>query len=167
MFAEHGFEGARTRDILERARVTAPALYHHFGSKAGLFTAVFRAVNDTVLEAFTAAAASATTIEERIDAVLLASVRLQSVAPSLPRFVAIAPLEYRRHAELSDLRQEMNRLGVFLRELCVDAADPSNTAKVLETLVYGLSRQAAAMSAAEYADHVDAVRRMVRGDLLH
>jgi AcrR family transcriptional regulator len=38
VFAETGFEGATTRAIAERAGVAEKTLFHHFGSKAGLFT---------------------------------------------------------------------------------------------------------------------------------
>src|SRR5215472_17459105 len=43
-FAEHGYAGPGTEDIVARARLTRGALYHHFGDKAGLFRAVMEAV---------------------------------------------------------------------------------------------------------------------------
>jgi AcrR family transcriptional regulator len=41
MFAADGYSGAAARDIAAEAGVTVGALFHHFGSKAGLFRAVF------------------------------------------------------------------------------------------------------------------------------
>jgi AcrR family transcriptional regulator len=38
--AERGPDGATTREICDRASVTAPTLYHHFGDKRGLMDAV-------------------------------------------------------------------------------------------------------------------------------
>jgi TetR/AcrR family transcriptional regulator, regulator of cefoperazone and chloramphenicol sensitivity len=40
LFAAHGFEGASTRTIAERAGVNLPAIQYYFGSKEGLYRAV-------------------------------------------------------------------------------------------------------------------------------
>ena len=42
LFAAKGYAAASVRDILRAAGVTAPVLYHHFGSKEGLFLALAR-----------------------------------------------------------------------------------------------------------------------------
>ena len=41
-FAAKGYAGTSVRDLLRAAGVTAPVLYHHFGSKEGLFLALLR-----------------------------------------------------------------------------------------------------------------------------
>jgi AcrR family transcriptional regulator len=55
VFAEKGFRGATTRDIAERAGITEPMLFRHFGSKTALFEEaavdpVIRFIDDYVAE---------------------------------------------------------------------------------------------------------------------
>ena len=55
-FVERGYAEASLDDIARGARLTKGALYHHFGSKEGLFAAVYeqvqREVSDRVVEQF-------------------------------------------------------------------------------------------------------------------
>ena len=57
LFAEKGFAGTSTEEILGEAAVSRGALYHHFASKTDLFRATFEAVEDEltahILEAAT------------------------------------------------------------------------------------------------------------------
>jgi AcrR family transcriptional regulator len=43
MFADHGFEATRIRDIADKARANVAAINYHFGSKMGLYQAVLKA----------------------------------------------------------------------------------------------------------------------------
>jgi len=160
-FARRGYDGAVTRDILDAASVTAPSLYHHFGSKAGLFTAVAEQVMDRVVGAMEDALAGNATAADRLDAILVASVRLQARHPELPRFVVVAPLDLARHPELAEAAPQMNRLGEFFHEQLGDSVGD-----VALTLIYGLSRFAAHQKPGAFANTVEAVRRLVRGDLV-
>ena len=45
-FAERGFEGTTTEDVLERSGVSKGAMYHHFHGKRDLFEAVYIQVED-------------------------------------------------------------------------------------------------------------------------
>lgn len=74
LFAQHGYAGAGIEGIARRARVTSGALYHHFGSKEGLFRAVAEQIEQEVMERATAAALAHTDpwemLRAGIDAVL-------------------------------------------------------------------------------------------------
>ncbi len=50
MFAEHGFANTALEDIVQQAGVTRGALYHHFGSKEGLFRAVLETVQAEIAQ---------------------------------------------------------------------------------------------------------------------
>jgi AcrR family transcriptional regulator len=57
LFAEKGFAGATTEEILSEASVSRGALYHHFPSKTDLFQATFEEVEkDLTVQVMTAAA---------------------------------------------------------------------------------------------------------------
>lgn len=58
-FTTHGYADAPTEEIVRIAGVTRGALYHHFGSKEGLFHAVLDAVQHDVGERVEAAAGQA------------------------------------------------------------------------------------------------------------
>lgn len=49
-FASHGFAGARVARICRRARVNQRMLYHYFGSKRGLYKAVYLKLTSRVVD---------------------------------------------------------------------------------------------------------------------
>lgn len=55
LFAAQGYAAASAREIAAAAGVTVGALFHHFGSKAGLFRAVFEILVDELNRAAMAA----------------------------------------------------------------------------------------------------------------
>src|SRR5262245_65846481 len=58
LFAEYGYAGTATEDVVRRAGVTRGALYHHFRDKRDLFAAVVEQVEQDVLERVAEAALS-------------------------------------------------------------------------------------------------------------
>ncbi|HLG92364.1 MAG TPA: TetR/AcrR family transcriptional regulator [Acidimicrobiales bacterium] len=50
LFAAAGYADTSTEEVVARAGVTRGALYHHFGSKQGLFQAVLEAVHADLIE---------------------------------------------------------------------------------------------------------------------
>lgn len=169
LFAARGYSDASAREIVERAGCTTPVLYHHFGNKAGLFAAVVREVNETVLGHFAVAITGLTDIREQIEAILDASVRMQEIAPAVGRFVLGAPLEVQRHPELGVAGEEMHRLGRFIAGMCEQARGarvaPDQVEYVVLTLIYGLSRMAASPRGVSYVRAVEALKTLLRGQL--
>jgi AcrR family transcriptional regulator len=166
-FAERGYDGAATRDIVLRAGVSAPVLYHHFGNKAGLYEAVAVEVNDAVIGAFEAAVAGRPALVDKVHAILDVSVVFQATDPSLSRFVVAAPVEVTRHSELAHLGPQMARLRTFFEELCRSEKGLGVTRKqavrTLLAVVHGLSRLAATLPPREYVEAVEGMRRLVDG----
>lgn len=56
LFAERGFAGTSTEEVVLQAGVTRGALYYHFRNKEDLFRAVYAAVQEEVLERVSAVA---------------------------------------------------------------------------------------------------------------
>jgi AcrR family transcriptional regulator len=52
LFAERGYAGVGTEEIVRAAGVTRGALYHHFDGKAGLFAAVFEQIESELAARF-------------------------------------------------------------------------------------------------------------------
>jgi AcrR family transcriptional regulator len=59
LFAERGYAGVGTEEIVARAKVTRGALYHHFEDKRDLFRAVFERVEADLMERIGATMGSA------------------------------------------------------------------------------------------------------------
>lgn len=57
LFAEKGYSGANTNELVERARVTKGALYHHFANKRELYYAVVEDMERELVERIEAAGA--------------------------------------------------------------------------------------------------------------
>jgi len=58
LFAERGYSGVGTEEIVRAAGVTRGALYHHFDGKAGLFAAVFEQIEAELSQRFATEALS-------------------------------------------------------------------------------------------------------------
>lgn len=55
VFAKHGFEGTSMEEIADRAKVSKPIVYEHFGGKEGLYAVVVDREMTRLLERFTSA----------------------------------------------------------------------------------------------------------------
>ena len=70
VFASSGFEGARIDEIAERAGVNKAMLYYHVGDKQRLYSAVLLESIERALSLLRAAAATAASPSEKLQAIL-------------------------------------------------------------------------------------------------
>ncbi|MGQ4598891.1 TetR family transcriptional regulator [Nocardia sp. R6R-6] len=168
VFAEYGYAGAKTRDILARSGITSPTLHHHFGSKAGLYLAVLHEVIEEILHALEDAVDGRSTFLDRVDAILDASVRMNRHDPTLSRLVFAAPVEVRRNPELTSGAERVGGLAAFFENMCRTsdglAVDPVSATQALMTIIYGLGRSAMTLDQRQYEEVVAAVRALVHGE---
>ncbi len=66
LFNRKGYAGTSVREIVEAAGVTKPVLYYHFGSKEGVYLALFQETFAAFMETLTAPATAAGSAKERI-----------------------------------------------------------------------------------------------------
>jgi len=100
IFAREGFAGAGTQEIVAAAAVAPTALYHHFGSKLGLFVAVGSEVYDIVIGHLTAAIASSESFNGRLDELIRASGELHRSDPTLAPMTVTVQLEVARNERI-------------------------------------------------------------------
>jgi len=94
LFAEKGFAATTTREICEKAGVTKPALYYHFGNKEQLYTGiVFDAFQEYAKELHRAASCGGS-LQEKFANVITAIFQFCGREPETTRMVfrmALAP----------------------------------------------------------------------------
>ncbi|NNH68520.1 TetR/AcrR family transcriptional regulator [Nocardia uniformis] len=101
-FAQSGYGPATNSVIAGLAGVTAGAVYYHFGTKSQLFEAVCTEVYGKIQERAAVALTGALSVRELLKALLAVSMRINHEHPELAGFVATAPIDARRHTELSE-----------------------------------------------------------------
>jgi AcrR family transcriptional regulator len=91
LFAQKGYSGANTNELVERAKVTKGALYHHFTNKRELYQAVVEDMEQELVERIEAAG-GAREPWERLSAMCRAYLDA-CVDPALPRMLVLeAPM---------------------------------------------------------------------------
>ena len=118
VFAEKGFAGAGTQEIVADAGVAPTALYHHFGNKLGLFVAVGAEVYDIFIDHLSAAIAAAQSFDERLDALLRASGELHRSDPTLAPLTFTVQLEVARSEQIrAAMVPTLMALSTFVTDL--------------------------------------------------
>ena len=98
LFSEQGYAATTTREISEAAGMQPGNLRHHLGTKAAVFNAVFEYCMSEVAAVLAALVDSAEVRTPGGYVRLLGT--LLDDAPEVMAFLAIAPLERRRHVDL-------------------------------------------------------------------
>jgi len=166
-FAAHGFAATSNRSVAARAGLAHTAIYNHFGSKAGLFTAVFLDVQDILIEKLEASAASAAAIDEpAMPRVLVDAVdALGAAGPSYVEFLASMYVEVRRHDELRDRFQGGPPFPILdaLRDLLGADGPPDDELWFWIAVALGLAQLASLAAPATVASAVAGLQRHSAG----
>jgi AcrR family transcriptional regulator len=72
VFADCGYAGASVQNIVDKARVSKPALYYYFAHKEELFRALVQQAHDERFRLMQAAAARGRTVAEKLEEILFA-----------------------------------------------------------------------------------------------
>lgn len=176
-FARDGYRATTNRLIAEDVGISSSALYHYFGSKAELYSAVYCDTVDEMYTQFEAAARSETHVLDQYTAVLARACEMQADDPSITGFLVAVAQETQRHPDLlAMLAPQRGRHLRFFSEL-VDAAaargelysdvDLRALADLLGAVLTGLARMAAAAGDPQrYTAAVEVLQRFVEGSLL-
>jgi len=100
-FATSGYAAATNRQIADAAGVTAAAIYQHFPSKFDLYIAVHERAFAAIREGFERIPDETTTFREGLLAMFELARQLTSLDPMLALFEVRAPIEARRHPDLT------------------------------------------------------------------
>lgn len=101
-FAQYGYGPTTNNQIAKMARVTAGAVYYHFGTKSQLFAAALDYAYDKIVARTARATAGQHSVPGLLHAWLTESMRINHESPELAGFVAGAAIDVRRHPELAD-----------------------------------------------------------------
>jgi TetR/AcrR family transcriptional regulator len=85
LFADKGFAATSTREICQRAGITKPVLYYHFGSKEQLFRELILDACNESRKQLLLAAQRGKTVQEKLIEVIAADFALTRRDPSLSR----------------------------------------------------------------------------------
>lgn len=108
-FAERGLEGARVDDIAKRAGINKQLVYHYFGSKDGLYTAVLEQIYGEIREREQALELSAYPAEEAMRRLVEFSFDYLAQNPEFVSLIADENAHHARHLSNSARVEEMNR----------------------------------------------------------
>lgn len=100
LFAEKGYAATSVDDLVAAAGVSTATLYHHFGSKVGIFTSLADEVYRILLARFEAAVPADATFPEAVDAVLGELVDILTEDRALAHLVVTMIFATRRDPEL-------------------------------------------------------------------
>lgn len=108
-FSERGLEGARVDDIAHRAGVNKQLVYHYFGSKDGLYTAVLESVYREIRDHESALELEALPAEAAMRRLVEFSFDYLARSPEFVRILADENAHGGKHLQGSGIVKEVNR----------------------------------------------------------
>lgn len=118
-FAEGGLEGARVDDIARRAGINKQLVYHYFGSKDGLYTAVLEEVYREIRAQEAALALDTLPAEEAMRKLIEFSFDYLAKSPDFVRILADENAHRGRHLQHAEV-EAMNRPIIELMRKTID-----------------------------------------------
>jgi len=170
LFAERGFAGTSTEDIVKAANTTRGALYHHFESKEHLFVTVFEAVEEQVVAQVNASAMKGRTPLDMLRRGISAFLD-QCLDPAMQRIVlrdGLSVLGWERWYEI-DVRYALGSVAAAVEAAIASGQIPRQPVQPLAHLMLGAMNHAglyiagAADPAAARKEMERALRRVVDG----
>lgn len=168
VFVEYGYHGATIAEITRRAGVSTPVLYHHFGSKAGLFGAAMAEVTQLLAASWGETIAGTGDLRSKINAMLDTAIDIHAADPELARFLLATRMEATRTPELVAVSEYRDFTAGLFRSVALqsglDDERASAVAHVLGAFFAGVTVIAVA-SPFDYDTAVESIRSLLDSDL--
>lgn len=167
-FGRRGFADVTVGELVELADVTSPVLYHHFGSKLGLFLERAELAYDRTLDSYRGAIEGCTTFAEMAHALLDESTRFMREQPTEAVMICTMQFELRRDPSIgTELRPRLVEFREFFDEVARAAParlrpTPQATrdlSHLLVALTAGIATESMLLSRAEDVDGLFAALR--------
>lgn len=165
-FAAVGYAMTTNKTIADACGLTTAAVYHYFGTKTGLYTAVSAHVYPPMLTAFEARIEAVQGFRAQLKAILDVSVELNQQRRSLAGFVMGGPVEARRHPELRPtVDHHFAQIEALIRKLVDDgkaagellaSADSEHVVVMVLSVLHGFAHLAYSDDSSDH--HTPAVR---------
>ena len=168
VFAEYGYHGATIAEITRRAEVSTPVLYHHFGSKAGLYSAVMAEVTHLLAESWGKTIVGAGDLRSKINAMLDAAIDIHAADPELARFLLSTRIEVTRTPELVAVSEYREFTAGLFRSVALESGlDDERAGAVAHVLgaVFAGVTVIAVASPFDYDTAVESVRSLLDSEL--
>lgn len=168
VFAEYGYHGATIAEITRRAEVSTPVLYHHFGSKAGLYSAVMEEVTQLLAESWGKTIAGTGDLRSKVNAMLDTAIDIRAADPELARFLLTTRIDVTRTPELVAVSEYRGFTAGLFRSVALesglDTERAGTVAHVLAAFFAGLTVIAVA-SPFDYDTAVESLRSLLDSEL--
>ncbi len=172
LFPRSGFSATTVEDLVTTAGVTPPVLYHHFGTKAGLYVAAAEETYRTVLDRHRMILDGDPSFAEAIDRLMDLAKVLRIEQPALAAMMLTVVIDVQRDPDLEEqlgpLLREFRRFfdevaALAPPELRPTPAAQRNLARALVTLMNGLDITALmSRTLSDYRQTVSALQSLLR-----